>query len=366
MAQDREKLRNSIISIVNKSVGDSAGKVAYLLSEDEFCPSDVTGWISTGSDMLDLIISNTPNGGIPIGKIIELQGAEGSGKSLIGAHILRETQRQGGFAIYIDTENAINRDFLRVIGVDLSELILIEMNVLEEIYQTIENIILNIRKQDKKVPVTILLDSMAGTTTESESESDFGRDGFATSKALINGKAMRKLNGLVGKEQVTLVITNQLREVPGVMIGDKETTPGGKAVGYHSSVRVRFYKATKIKDKKTKEVIGLHIQAKTLKNRMAPPYRGIDFILYFTSGIDNYTSWLLKLKEYGCISGSNIVIGEKKIPYTTSTFAKEMEGNPELRKEIYDLLADKIVMKYKTQTDENMDDVDITDEDIDS
>jgi len=185
--------------------------------------------------LLDLAISNRPNGGIASGRICELQGMEAAGKSLIGAHILAATQKLGGIAIYIDTESAISEDFLRVIGVDLEKMIYAQIDTAEDIYETIEKLISKIKESGNKKLVTILVDSMSQATTKIEQDADFNKDGWATSKAIINSKAMRKITNLIARENVALIITNQLRSKLGVSFGDNKCVDP-----YTTKIKIRY------------------------------------------------------------------------------------------------------------------------------
>ena len=233
----RDELAGVIADSLNKKF--KSMKVAYFLDGAEDTPTDLTEWVSTGSSLLDLAISNRPNGGIPVGRITELTGLEASGKSLIGAHLLANTQKQGGLAVYIDTENAMNEEFARAIGIDISKMLYIQLEAIEDIFDVIENIILKIRESDNDRLVTIVVDSVAAATTKVEQEADFEKDGWATSKAIIISKAMRKVTQLIGRQRICLVFTNQLRVRLGVSFGDPYTTSGGKALGFHASCRLR-------------------------------------------------------------------------------------------------------------------------------
>ena len=142
MSDKRDELAGVIASELNKTFKHQ--KVAYFLDEDSN-PTDITDYISTGSTILDLAISNKPNGGVAVGKITELNGLEGSGKSLIGSHLLASTQRQDGIAVYIDTESAVSQEFLRAIGVDTSKMLYVHLETVEEIFDTIETIVTKIR-----------------------------------------------------------------------------------------------------------------------------------------------------------------------------------------------------------------------------
>ncbi len=129
---DRDSLASVLADSLNKKFKDY--KVAYFLDGSEDTPTDLTEWISTGSSMLDIAISNRPNGGIPVGRITEITGLEGSGKSLMAAHILANTQKQGGMAVYIDTENAMNEEFARAVGIDIKNMLYIQLETIEEIF----------------------------------------------------------------------------------------------------------------------------------------------------------------------------------------------------------------------------------------
>ena len=159
----KDELANVIADELNKQFKHQ--KVAYFLDEGSN-PTDVTDWISTGSTMLDLAISNKPDGGVAVGKITELNGLEGSGKSLIGFHLLASTQRKGGVAVYIDTESAVSPEFLQAIGVDTTSMLYVHLETVEEIFDTIETIVTKIRESDKDKLVTILVDSLAAASTK--------------------------------------------------------------------------------------------------------------------------------------------------------------------------------------------------------
>ncbi|NQU84958.1 MAG: hypothetical protein HQ541_04285, partial [Mariniphaga sp.] len=183
----------------------------------------------------DLAISNKANAGVAAGRVTELTGMEGSGKSLIGSQILASTQKMGGIAVYIDTESAVSIDFLRILGVDVDKLIYIQLETIEEIYETIEKLIASIRESDKKKLVTILVDSMSAATTEMEQEADYTRDGWSTGKAIINSKAMRKITNLIAKERIALILTNQLRTKLGISFGDNKCVDP-----YTTKIKIRY------------------------------------------------------------------------------------------------------------------------------
>ncbi len=290
----RDDLAEILAGDLNKKFKGT--KVAYFLDGSDQTPTDVDDFISTGSDMLDLAISNRPNGGIAVGRITEINGLESSGKSLLGAHLLAETQKKGGVAVYIDTETSVSREFLRAIGVDLDSMLYVHTETVEDIFEIIESIVVKIRESNKDKLVTILVDSLAAASTKVEMEADYDKDGWATSKAIVISKAMRKITQMIGREKVALVFTNQLRQKLGVMFGDPWTTSGGKALPFHASTRIRLKNMGQLKDKTGKNVLGMKVRAQIVKNRLGPPLRNADYTMYFDRGIDNYGNWLEKMK----------------------------------------------------------------------
>ena len=371
----RDELASVLSTSLNKQFKKDYPKVAYFLDGSDETPTDVTDFISTGSSMLDLAISNRPNGGIAIGRITEINGLESSGKSLVGAHLLSSTQKKGGVAVYIDTETAVSREFLEVIGVDIDNMLYVHLETVEEIFEAIEKIVTKVREEDNTRLVTILVDSLAGASTKVEMEADFEKDGWATSKAIIISKAMRKITQMIGRRKVALVFTNQLRQKLGVMFGDPWTTSGGKALPFHASTRIRLKNKGQIKDTK-KNTIGMNIQAQVIKNRLGPPLRHCEFPLYFESGIDDDGSWLTILKEHKLVKVAGAwytlpiidmktgeVVDEKKFQSKdwSSLLEDEDEYGTTLRDYVYDLICDKVILKY-TKEDLGIDDVEMTEE----
>ena len=367
----RDELAEALAGSLNKKFKDH--KVAYFLDGVDNTPTDITDFISTGSTMLDLAISNKPNGGIAVGRITEINGLESSGKSLVGAHILAETQKKGGVAVYIDTETAVSQDFLQVIGIDIKEMLYLHLETVEDIFEAIEEIVTKVRESDKNRLVTILVDSLAASTTKVELDADFDKDGWATAKAIIISKAMRKITQMIGRQRIALVFTNQLRQKLGVMFGDPWTTSGGKALPFHASTRIRLKNKGQIKDNK-KNTIGMTILAKVVKNRLGPPLRTSEFPLYFESGIDDVGSWLTVMKEYDVvkIAGSwytlpiiDFETGEKtdEKKFQSKDWEKVLE-EPGLKEYVYNLICEKVILRYDKSA-LGIDDVEVTDEVLD-
>ena len=358
----KDELAQVLADNLNKQFKDT--KVAYFLDGSNATPTDVKEFISTGSSVLDLAISNRANGGVAVGRITEINGLESSGKSLIGTHILAETQKKGGLAVYIDTETSVSREWLETIGVNVQDLLYLHVETVEDIFECIESIISKIRESDRDRLVTILVDSLAGASTKVEMEADFEKDGWATSKAIIVSKAMRKITQMVGRERIALIFTNQLRQKLGVMFGDPWTTSGGKALPFHSSTRIRLKNMGQIKDT-GKNVLGMKCRAQIIKNRLGPPLRHADFNLYFDSGIDDKGSWLQVLKDHKLVkaAGAWYTLNYKKedIKFQSKDFEKKLEEVDGLQDHLYDQICEASILKYQS-ADLGIDDVVYTDE----
>jgi len=290
---------------INKKISGAGGSAAIM--GKGMTSVEIPFFIPTGSTILDTIISNRETGGIPIGRIIEMYGQPSSGKSLIASHILANTQKMGGIAVYIDTENAINVDFLRTIGVDINSLILVQVETVEKVFESIETIIEGAQQFNPKF-ITIVWDSLAATSDEKEMEGDYEASGFGMNKAKMLSKGFRKITQLIGKHNVALVVTNQVRANIGVMFGDKETAPGGFALPFYSSLRLKISKSALLKetvqvgDKKVDEVRGVKAKVKVIKSRIGPPLRECEFNIYFNRGIDDKDSWFDALVVRGGIT----------------------------------------------------------------
>ena len=344
---NRDELAEVIASELNKQF--KSHQVAYFLDGVDETPTDVTDWISTGSTILDLAISNKPNGGLAAGRITEINGLEGSGKSLIGAHALASTQEKDGLAVYIDTESSVSSEFLQAIGINTDSMLYVHLETVEEIFDTIETIVTKIRESNKDKLVTILVDSLAAASTKVEMDADFDKDGWATAKAIIISKAMRKITNLIARQKVCLIFTNQLRQKLGVMFGDPWTTSGGKALPFHASTRIRLKNVGQIKDTK-KNTIGIKIRAQVIKNRLGPPLRSADFALYFDKGIDDFGSWLEVLKAHNLVKqgGAWYTMNDhtgKELKFQSKDFQSLM-ADVDFQEYTYNLICEKVILKY--------------------
>jgi recombination protein RecA len=309
---DSAVLTKALIKDFNKDQ-EKTGKLAWSLATDLDNPTEVKEWISTGSTLLNYIISNKRDGGIPVGKLSEFSGEEASGKSLLCMHLAAEVQKRGGIVVYIDTENALNPEFCTQIGVDLTKLVYLQPGTCEEVGAAIVRTITMVRQKAPNKLCLIVWDGIAATPTTREIEGAEGalnmNDQLEKSKVL--SRMMRQVTQTLGKERIALVFTNQLKTKIGVMYGDPMTTPGGKAVPYHASVRVKLTRGNTEKDKteggedvKGSEILGVNTNAKVIKNRMGPPLRKARFFISFARGIEDVSSWFLRLHEAGLIEKS--------------------------------------------------------------
>jgi len=356
-----DELANIVKNTLNKKFHKSLGSdVAYIVSDDD-SPTSVDQWISTGSDILNLTFSNRKNGGLPMGKIVLIAGLEQSGKSLLCAHAVAEIQKVGGVAVYIDTESALSEEFCRAIGVDTSKMIYVQHEMIEDCLETIESSIISIRENNKECPILIVLDSIAQASTRTEMDAEHGKDGYATSKSIVLGKGMRKITNLIARQNVCLVMTNQLRDNPTAnMPGqDKYTMPGGHAPKFAASLGVRLKKigAIKIDVDGEKIPIGIKGMAEVFKNRLGPPLRKVEYEIYFNRGIDDTNTFLDLAVRYKIIKQSgawytwvNTETGEETKFQRKDFYEKVMrdKGSQDSHFEVlYNLIADRFIMKYK-------------------
>lgn len=351
---NQDALFESLTSDLNKlnKNGENKVEVFDTTNVDNLC--GVKSWVSTGSTTLDLAISNRPNGGLPVGKICEFFGLEGTGKSAFSAYIIKDTQRQGGLAFYIDTENSLNQEFWMSLGVDFSKLIKMSLTTVEDIFENIECAITSFRKSNKDRIFTIIVDSVSGASTKQEMETGYNKDGYATQKAIILSKAMRKITNMIGNQQVLLVFNNQVRfKMNATPYEDPFTVSGGKAIAFHSSVRVKLANIKKLK--KDDMVVGMTSRATVLKNRIGPPHRKAEFDFYFNGGITDYTSWIRIMKDIKIVTQAGAYYKYKSddgetIQFQSKEFLDILNENGKLKAEIYKKVCDSSILKYENIT----------------
>lgn len=355
MAKKEQDLVELLAESLNKNSKD--GPMAYFLDAND-SPANIVGWVSTGASTLDIAIANRANGGFPVGRISEITGLEQSGKSLLSAHALASTQLQGGVAVMIDTESAVSTEFLTAIGVDVGKLLYVPVDSVEQVFETMEMIIEKVRLASKDRFVTIVIDSVAAASTKKELEADYAKDGYATDKAIMISKAMRKITNMIAQQKITVIFTNQLRQKMNAMaFADPWTTSGGKALAFHSSVRLRLSVIGDIKDA-NKQVIGIKVSCKVIKNRLGPPKRVAVFNILFDRGIDDLGSWLDVMKDNSLIKQGgawytyvDIETGEE-LKFQSKEFNAILKARPEIRTQIYERICESQILKYKDKDDD--------------
>lgn len=314
---DTHKLIQDIIKDSNSSTKNEDFKI-ILDSEG----SSVPGWIKTGSISLDKALG----GGFPLGKIIELFGVESGGKSCVAESAAGECQKAGGIAIYIDTECAIIPNRAEQLGIEWDDLIFSQPSTIESVFEFIEFIINKVREHDSKRPVLIVWDSVAATPPKAELEGDYDQQSVGLAARSIS-KGFRKINKIIKNQEVCLVLINQIREKVGVMFGNPETTPGGRAIKFYSSIRLRISRKGIIQETKKDPALGIMAHVDCVKNKVAPPFRTADFnIMFDNNGIDKYEDLLTYGKSIG-------LFGESKGWYTLrGKKMRKIEAKIELKK----------------------------------
>jgi recombination protein RecA len=296
---------NDLIKSLNK---EFKTQIAYNLSTDQ-SPTHVKRWISSGSRQLDFIMSNRPNGGAPEGRIIEIFGPPSIGKSHIATQFAKSTQQMGGIVVYIDTENATSVENLAMLGVNVAKrFVYVDTHCTEEVFEVAESTILKASAMNKDVPITIIWDSVAASSPRAELEGDYDQSTMGLQARTIS-RSMRKITGVIANQNVLFICLNQIRSAIGVMYGDPTVVPGGKAIPFHSSIRIKLGAGSQLKDK-DENVYGINVSAKTIKNKVAPPFRSCDFEIHFGKGIVEDSQIFDLLKKHGSevIDGKSVLI----------------------------------------------------------
>jgi recombination protein RecA len=361
---DMKDYSKDLIKDINKELGTST---MFNLGDGN-APTVVHRWVSTGSKQLDYIIGNIPTigGGLPEGRIIELQGPTGGGKSHIAALAARSCQSMNGLVVYIDTENATSPENLARLGVDVKKnFAFAQCACTEDVFKIIESTILKARQITADIPILVVWDSVANTSPKAELEGEYDQNTIGL-QARVLGKGFRKITNIIANQHVILLCLQQQREKIGVLYGDPSTTPGGKALPYNASIRIKLGGGGQIKKTVDGEerVVGVSVTANVIKNRMSAPFRKVDFEIHFGKGIKEYEqvfdylrTWCDKHADSPAkldnnkivISGtgawkefsiSDITTGEvlKSIKFYKDEFGGKILYNPEYKKEMVALM----------------------------
>ena len=245
--------------------------------------------IPTGSLALDLALGV---GGIPRGRVVELFGPESSGKTTLALHIVAEAQKRGGLAAFVDAEHALDPDYAKRLGVKVNELLISQPDNGEQALEIVDSLV-----RSGSVEV-VVIDSVAALTPIAEIEGEMSQQHVGV-QARLMAKALRKLTASIARTKTAVIFINQIRMQIGIMFGNPETTPGGKALKFFSSVRIEVRRAAQIK--KGEEIIGNRVNAKIVKNKVAPPFRRAEFDIFYNEGISKDAELLTLGEKYGVI-----------------------------------------------------------------
>ena len=316
--QEKMKALQAALLKIEKDFGKGS---IMRMGDEQVVKVDV---VPTGSIGLDAALGV---GGYPKGRIIEIYGPESSGKTTLAIHAIAEAQKNGGTAALIDAEHAFDRFYAEKLGVDVNNLFISQPDNGEQALDIAEQLI-----RSSAIDI-IVIDSVAALTPKKEIEGDMG-DSVVGLQARLMSQALRKLTSTIAKTNTTCIFINQLREKIGVMFGNPETTTGGNALKFYSSVRIDVRKSTPIKD--GEEILGSLTKVKVVKNKVAPPFRRCEFEILFGEGISKLGEIVDLGTEYGIIkkSGSWFSYGESKLAQGRDGVKALLKDNPELCEEL--------------------------------
>jgi len=315
---ERTKAVDAAILAIEKQFG--RGSIMRLGSSER----QAVDFIPTGSIALDLALGI---GGIPRGRITEVFGPESSGKTTLCQHVLAESQRRGGVVAFIDVEHALDPGYARACGVNVDELLVSQPDTGEDALQITETLI-----RSGGVDC-VVLDSVAALVPKAEIEGEMG-DSFVGVQARLMSQALRKLAGVVNRSNTALVFTNQLREKIGVMFGNPETTPGGRALKFYASVRLDIRRIETIKA--GTESVGNRVRVKVVKNKVAPPFRVAEFDIMFGEGISREGGLLDVGVAMSIVTktGAWFTFGETRLGQGREAAKEFLKNNPDVAAEI--------------------------------
>lgn len=284
----QEDLKNKQVDLTVKEIQEKYGDGA-IMRLGEVGKVDVDA-IPTGSVSLDLALGV---GGVPKGRIIEIYGPESSGKTTLCLHIVAESQKMGGTAAFVDAEHALDPEYAKRIGVNINQLLISQPDTGEQALDIVESLV-----KSSGIDV-IVVDSVAALTPRAEIEGEMDQQHMGLQARLMS-HALRKLTAIVAKSKTTVIFINQLRMKIGIMFGNPETTPGGMALKFYSSVRIEIRKAAQIQA--GEKIVGNRVKVKIVKNKVAPPFRTCEFDILYNEGISRHSDMVNAGVRYGVVT----------------------------------------------------------------
>jgi recombination protein RecA len=316
---EKEKALSTAIQQIERSYG----KGSIMKLGEVVAARDVTV-IPTGSLPLDLALGV---GGMPRGRVVEIYGPESAGKTTLALHVIAEAQRQGGVAAFVDAEHALDPIYASRIGVDIESLLISQPDTGEQALEIVEVLV-----RSGAVDV-IVIDSVAALVPKAEIEGEMG-DSHVGLQARLMSQALRKLTAAISKSSTTVIFLNQLREKVGIMFGNPETQPGGRALKFYASVRLDIRKVEVIKS--GLDSVGNRVKVKVVKNKVAPPFRSAEFDILFNEGISREGALIDAAVEHGIVekSGTWMSYGDTRLGQGRENVRNYLRENPSLAAEI--------------------------------
>jgi len=293
--------------------------------------------VSTGSISLDLALGV---GGMPQGRIIEIYGPESSGKTTIALHTVAQAQKKGGLCAFVDAEHALDPEYAKRIGVKIDDLLISQPDTGEQALDIVESLVRS------GACAVIVVDSVAALTPRAEIEGEMGQQHMGLQARLMS-QALRKLTAIVAKSGTTVIFINQIRMKIGIMFGNPEETPGGKALKFYSSVRIEVRRTAQIKQ--GEQIIGNRVKVKVVKNKVAPPFKIGEFDIMYNKGISYFGELVNLGATYGIVtkSGAWFNYGDQKLGQGMETAKKFLEENPKLASEIAKRIKEEALRENK-------------------